>query len=147
MKARRVVIGFFVCFLVFSSWAFAEENYHPEAMSGLQLLRNYLAQNFSDDSMVKDQMALIDQEIMKLEAQETADCSYLWEIQPTIEGVIRLLQAFILIDGTCPWFLVGMIVDSAFWIPLACDCNNDETGCINWWFDFLYNALAFCGRC
>ena len=83
----------------------------------------------------------------KKQCVEDKRCQKIWAAQPWLEDyIIPILQDIARAISGCLYNLLGVTVDTMFWIPLACDCNKDATDCAFWKNDRRYNldSLSSC---
>ena len=85
----------------------------------------------------------------KKQCAQERHCQVLWAIQPWLEKyIIPILQDVArLLKSDCLYNLLGILFDSAFWVPLACDCNQEANACTFWRDDLKYNLDTLDSSC
>ena len=151
MKKYLWQVVVFVFFLILSWNLYTAQAQNTDNCSNIQNLFSpqlFLEANSPEDAYEK--LVLI---MEFADCRAYINCDKIWQRQTYFEPLlIPIVQAIIgLSNNTCAWFAFSIVIDTTFWIPLACCCNYDQTHlqhyCFDWLYDFSYNAFFFYHSC
>ncbi len=75
-------------------------------------------------------------------------CEPIWLVQPLLEKVLIPYIGYLFFKNgdLCGGLAFNVAIDSLFWIPLACYCN-EGLYCGFWVYDILFNLASYVGYC